>query len=409
MSFDFLAWTRRRRPGAWALAWWVALLVGCSGGGVGEGGTGTTVSVSSGPITGFGSVVVGGVVFDDRVATLERDDDDDGADDETPSLPGLQQGMVVTVESDDIEERADGSRHAVAQRIRVGGALLGPVSEVQPLRRVLRVMGLRVRYNASTYIDPALRERLRQGETLVGQVVQVWGYVDPSAPGFVATAVKARPNASVFRARGVVRQVNGAEVEIGHGRFDFSTLPERPRVGQMVRVRADATLSGSADGPWVVRHWREIGREIGPEREAQDGTRVEIEGVVSAVTDLRHFRLNGVTVETKSAVEGLVVGSYVRVRGNWQAGVLQAQFAKLESEDTLDQREIQWEGRTSTHNATAQTFTLTTNAGRTVNVVYTEATRFDNGTAASLSSASSVEVRGTWTGEALQATRVRFR
>ena len=44
-----------------------AALASC-GGGVGSGGTG---SFASGPITGFGSVIVGGVRFDDSTANVE--------------------------------------------------------------------------------------------------------------------------------------------------------------------------------------------------------------------------------------------------------------------------------------------------------------------------------------------------
>ena len=48
-----------------------ALLTGCGGGGgVDSGGTGVTPSVSAGPITGFGSVIVAGVRFDDSTATV---------------------------------------------------------------------------------------------------------------------------------------------------------------------------------------------------------------------------------------------------------------------------------------------------------------------------------------------------
>lgn len=382
--------------GSFGSALCLAVLVACGGGGggVGEGGTGT---VSAGPITGFGSVVVGGVTFDDRAAIVEGEDDDD-----TPSLSSLQQGMVVSVESGDIQQDADGTRRAQAQRIRVAGSLLGPVSDVQLLRRTLRVLGLRVRYNASTYFDPSLREGLRLGVPLVGQVVEVWGYVDPDLPGFVATAVKPRPNAALYKARGVVRKVEGAEVEIGDERFDFSALPDRPSVGQLVRLRADA---GGAAGPWKVRHWREIGAHLG----ASEGGRIELEGVVSAVTDAQHFSVNGVPVQTDAAVGGLAIGVYVEAQGRWRAGVLVAESVKLESEQVLDQRENQWEGTSSAHVAASRSFTLTTSAGRSVGVVYDASTEFKDGSAADLGGPRQVEVRGTWNGESLQATRIRLR
>ncbi|HET9821328.1 MAG TPA: hypothetical protein VFQ16_05830, partial [Burkholderiaceae bacterium] len=45
-------------------------LSGC-GGGVETGGTGASNTYAEGPITGFGSVIVNGVRFDDRSADVE--------------------------------------------------------------------------------------------------------------------------------------------------------------------------------------------------------------------------------------------------------------------------------------------------------------------------------------------------
>ncbi len=69
----------------------LALLAACGGGGgVDTGGTGGAVpAVASGPITGFGSVIVGGVRFDDSSAEVE---DLDGT---RRSRDELRLGMTV--------------------------------------------------------------------------------------------------------------------------------------------------------------------------------------------------------------------------------------------------------------------------------------------------------------------------
>jgi hypothetical protein len=73
-----------RREGLLALIGGVAALSGCGGGGgdvgVGTGtgvasvGSGGTGSFSSGAITGFGSIIVNGVRFDDSQARVTDDD-----------------------------------------------------------------------------------------------------------------------------------------------------------------------------------------------------------------------------------------------------------------------------------------------------------------------------------------------
>ena len=105
-----------------------ALLVGSiggCGGGVGTEGTGTFSSVGSGPITGFGSIVVGGVRYDDSGASVS---DDDG---NSTDRSQLALGMVVDVEGGAITTSADGTTlSATATRVRTRRALLGPADAI---------------------------------------------------------------------------------------------------------------------------------------------------------------------------------------------------------------------------------------------------------------------------------------
>jgi hypothetical protein len=106
----------------------------------GSGGTGV---VSSGPITGFGSVIVGGVRFDDTAARVTIDG--------VPDRPvrDLRLGMVVEVRGD-IDPGGTTGR---ASEIAAGYAVLGPVTDVQAAAGSFTALGQRIRVDAATILD----------------------------------------------------------------------------------------------------------------------------------------------------------------------------------------------------------------------------------------------------------------
>src|SRR5262245_30452572 len=76
---------------------------------------------TQGTITGFGSVIVNGVRFDDSTAQITDDDDQ-------PHNKGdLKLGMNVDVDSSGVDR---GSNSGKANRIRFGAAIVGPVSAI---------------------------------------------------------------------------------------------------------------------------------------------------------------------------------------------------------------------------------------------------------------------------------------
>ena len=129
-----------------------AVAAGC-GGGVGTGGTGgNATAYASGPITGFGSVIVGGVRFDDVSAEVQ---DADGA---RRSRDELRLGMTVEVDSTAITSDASGSS-ATATRIRFESELVGPVGAVDLAAGSFTLLGQRVSVDTTTVFD----ERLASG------------------------------------------------------------------------------------------------------------------------------------------------------------------------------------------------------------------------------------------------------
>ena len=141
-------------------------MLGC-GGGVGTGGTGGEVGAfAAGPITGFGSIIVGGVRFDDSTAEVEDGDGGRRLRDE------LRLGMTVEVNSSAITVDSSGSR-ASASRIRFESELLGPVGLVDAAGGGFTLLGQRVAVDGSTVFD----ERLARGLAglATGQAVEVYG------------------------------------------------------------------------------------------------------------------------------------------------------------------------------------------------------------------------------------------
>ena len=130
--------TRRRLLATGAASAALALF-GCGGGGgdslagVGSGGTG---SFASGPIRGFGSIIVGGVRYDDSAARIATDA---GA---TASSADLRLGMMVEVNGGDIATDAlTGQRRAAASTIsvRFAPAANVPIAQTTVLPLALHV------------------------------------------------------------------------------------------------------------------------------------------------------------------------------------------------------------------------------------------------------------------------------
>ena len=96
-----------------------AFLVGCGGGGGDSVPTAAApmaaTSYSQGTITGFGSVFVGGVRFDDSTASVE---DEDG---NSRSRSDLKLGMMVEVDGGNID-RASATAQAMHIRWEIGRA-----------------------------------------------------------------------------------------------------------------------------------------------------------------------------------------------------------------------------------------------------------------------------------------------
>ncbi|HEY2928470.1 DUF5666 domain-containing protein [Piscinibacter sp.] len=369
------------------------LLFGC--GGVGTGGTGAYVASE---ITGFASVFVGGVEFDDTKASVL---DDDG-------LPvarngnELRLGMRVEVDGSTILTTPSG-KTATAATIRIATAVLGPVEAVDTITRVLTVLGQQLQINAATVFGPSLHGGL--AALHAGDVVAAYALPDAVSGRYVATRIDVAHGPTAYRLRGVVSALDTAarSLRIGGATLNYASasgVPADLANGQLVRVRLTAassvgSLNVDAFGPAVAQ--------------PADGDGAVVDGLVTSFSSASAFAVNGMAVDAshaafESASTAVAAGVYVSVEGHVASGALIADRVRVLGQGAIDARTYQVTGAISGLDVAAETFVV-----RNVVVGYASA-QFVNGSATDLANGVAVRVNGSLSsdGTQIQATQVAF-
>jgi len=374
------------------------LLVAC-GGGSNSGPTGVTPAASKtfamGRISGFGSVVVNGVHYDDTHAIVK---DEDG---EAHSRNDLRLGMVVEVEAGEIGE-ADNVRSATAQNISFSSLMRGPIESVGVGTVV--VLGQTVHVSATTVFDESLVGGL--AALKAGSVIRIYGTLDSVTGVYTATRIEPEAGAESYRLRGRVSALNPAAktMTIGAALIDVSsvTLPEGLKAGSLVRVKLQTTqvngaLVASSVKPGLF--------------EPQDHDHSEVEGTITDFTSVASFSVDGLPVDaSKAAFEdgtaGIVKGARVEVEGAIVNGILMATKVELKSDRQDQQEGFDIEGAIASIDIVKSTFTI-----RGVTVSYAGSVTFSGGSAADLKLGRKVEVRGALSadGVTLNATELKIK
>lgn len=389
-SWRFAAW-------APAMAAALALLVaacGGSGGGVGSGGTG---GFASGPITGFGSVIVNEVRFDDSSATVE---DGEGA---RRTRDDLKLGMTVDVDSGAISGTS-GSQTATATRIRFDSELRGPVADINVGGGTFSVLGQAVVVDATTVFD----ESLGSLATLAaGTSIEVYAVFDPAAQRYLAKRVDQAGSSATAQVRGLVAAVDSsartlrlAGVTYAYG--SASNVPADLAAGSFVRLRVSTV---PVSGRYTVLSF---GTAL-PSLSDADGA--SLKGLVTAFVSATAFSVNGRPVNAASASfpdgrSGLGLGARVEVKGDLRSGTLVATEVKIKTEQQESDSSFEINGSIDSVNALAQTFKL---RGLTVSTTRSDL-RYENGTAANLVAGRRVQVKGKLSSDRLRidATTISF-
>ena len=377
-----------------------AILVACGGGG-GDAGTATPMaaeSYSQGAITGFGSVFVGGVRFDDSAATVA---DDDG---NTKSRSDLKLGMMVEIDAGAVDRSA---ASALALRIRLGNEIVGPVGAINTTASTVVVLGQTVLVTTSTVFDDTLSGGL--SALTAGKVVEVFGILDPANNRVVATRIEAEDGATAYKLRGQIKNldttaktftINGQV--ISYAGLPAAQVPAGLTNGQIVRVLLQTVQVG---GAWVATALR------GGLRLPDGRPEAHVEGVITVFTSTSNFEINGLKIDASRASfpdgnADIVLGARVEVDGSVNNGVLVATKVEVADRRKLELRQLELRGELGNLNTSAKTFAL-----RGVTVWYGGTVEYVGGTAATLANGGRVEVKGVLSSDRtrLEARRIEFK
>ncbi len=371
-----------------------ALAAAC--GGVDSGGTGQTAqTTSAGRISGFGSVIVNGVRFDDSQASIV---DDEGA---TRARGDLKLGMVVEVTG----ERRGNSGNGVASRIQFGNEIAGPVESVDTAAGQLVVLGQQVRVDADTLFSGYARGL---ADVLAGDLLEVFAFYDTTTSAYIATRIERKATLAAYKLRGRISALNTIDnhsFSIGGALIDYAGIapPALPRLANGLSVRVSLQTTPVA-ARWVASSVHTSQRNF------PEATEAELEGFVSSFVSSANFQVAGIPVDASGpgvsvrhgSLGDLANGVRVEVEGAMRNGVLVA--SQVDFKRGGDQ-EFELHGAVESVNALAQTFVL-----RGVTVAYDNRTAFSAGTATNLLVGAQIEVRGAPSagGVSLQAERIRF-
>ena len=309
----------------------VATLVACGGGGGGSSagvGTGGTGSFAVGTISGFGSVIVNGVRYDDSSASVV---DDDGT---TKSSSDLAIGQLVELRGSVNDDGLKGTASTIAYY----SSLVGPVTSNTGGNIV--VFGKTVNVTATTLFSGVADIN----GILVNDVIEVYGL--PDATGVItATRIerKATPFTGDFRISGVVSSSvatsPGQRFTVGGTllvQTDNATkIVNGPIVdGVFVRVRFGTTQAG--DGSYLAKRVKvkKVGYEDGVNK-------AEVQGLISEFTSATApFKVNGYAVQLGSSVTykngvvgDLVNDARIEAKGTVTSGVLVISKVEFDSEN----------------------------------------------------------------------------
>jgi hypothetical protein len=374
------------------------LLAACGGGGGDSNSVVTPVAnassaaVYSGPITGFGSVIVNGVRFDTVGAQIVDDDDN-----KELKLQDLSLGMTVAVEG----EANDATKVGKALKLAMAHGTAGSITAIDMTNLTLTLLGQTVKTSATTVFKgvtslAALR---------VGDVVEAQGTVQADN-SLLATLIEKKAVPSTVRLMGRMSALDASAktFQVGSLTVSFSAaivtgvlgdgklVKVKAAQGPVANVLAAASVKvadGAANGLPVTA-----------------GAVLTLKGVAGSAPVNGLLKVSGTPVDISNAViEGggtIAAGQVLQVKGTWNGTVLLA--TKVEREGDGSIRNELFGVVSSVSTTGSQTFV--TVDGVKVNV--TNAT-FEHGSVAQLIVGSYVEVKGFVQGDALVATKIELK
>jgi hypothetical protein len=335
-----------------------------AGGGIG--GTGSVATVSTGPVTGFGSVFVSGNEF----ATNGTNFTVDGI--LNASERQLKKGMIILVNGTISEDyKTNQIIQRTARTILYEDTIEGPVQFVAPDGLSLIVLGQTVLINQSTIIEPSVPAVSALSKN---DLVEISGFV--SGPGRVVATLIDRKNsgeATNYQVKGFIAQHDDSRktftigsLEVDYAGADIGQMRSpagNAWTGLLVDVHGAQGLSG-APGQYGIRM---SATKVKPETlRAENNERTEIEGFVSQISAPGYFYLGNVPVQTSvgttfegGTINDILVGARLEVYGSLVGGIVNATKVEFKWEDG----ETELQANVAAINSSDNTVTLAGLAG----------------------------------------------
>ncbi|MGB5279213.1 MAG: DUF5666 domain-containing protein [Gammaproteobacteria bacterium] len=321
-------------------------ITACSSGGgdvAGIGGSGVLPTggfVSSGTVTGFGSIFVNGVEFETGSSTFNVDGNPDGVEGD------LAIGMRVTVTG---SVNADGIT-GTANSVEYDDEIQGPISDLSPpdtdgVNKIFKVFGTTVLINSTTTNFDISDDITTPGTfdfiTLADKDhVEISGYFD-STGVLVATRVELESEA--FNPGNDTVEIKGAITDLANNTFSLANITGLT-IDASSAVLEDLPDNQLADGVFVEVNGRcsdaSCTTVIASRIEAESGDfndddEVEFEGIITVYVDDGNFKVNGYPVDASSALKvppllALDNDVMVEVEGRIANGILVASQVKQE-------------------------------------------------------------------------------
>lgn len=342
-----------RRTALFGMVGAIAEIAGCGGGGTGVAGlsSGGTGSFTSGTITGFGSIIVNGIRYNNDTATVLT------SDDSVSSNPALQLGMVVNIEGSAVTPASSttGLPTATAYRITYGSEWIGPVSN--RAATTFQILDHTVDVLATTLFGGVVQQLSELRDT---HFVEVYGYVDQVDGHIQASRIDVSTvQPSAYKLSGAITQINqvSGTANLGQTAISWSlpaVLPSGLSSGDFVRVVLDPSPVGAV---WAATRIQLVSSPLSRLSADQD-YEAEIHGSITAYQSSANFVVNGIPVNASAAqITGtLAVGVQVEVEGSIRSGQLVATKVATKTASQVETQEFEFYGVIS--NVTAQTFVV---------------------------------------------------
>jgi len=342
-----------RRTALFGMVGAIAEIAGCGGGGTGVAGlsSGGTGSFTSGTITGFGSIIVNGIRYNNDTATVLT------SDDSVSSNPALQLGMVVNIEGSAVTTASSttGLPTATAYRITYGSEWIGPVSN--RAATTFQILDHTVDVLATTLFGGVVQQLSELRDT---HFVEVYGYVDQVDGHIQASRIDVSTvQPSAYKLSGAITQINqvSGTANLGQTAISWSlpaVLPSGLSSGDFVRVVLDPSPVGAV---WTATRIQLVSSPLS-RLSADHDYEAEIHGSITAYQSSANFVVNGIPVNASAAqITGtLAVGVQVEVEGSIRSGQLVATKVAIKTASQVETQEFEFYGVIS--NVTAQTFVV---------------------------------------------------